>query len=162
MNRVYVGVGSNIDNERNIRLGILALKERFGKLDISPVYESKPVGFQGKNFYNLVVGFDTSESPEQTAASLHSIESSFGRNREKGKISRTLDLDLLLFGDLVLDGEDIHVPRTDILNYAFVLKPLAELDGERMHPVEKRTIRELWNSSELQGQDLWKVDVKLD
>lgn len=162
MNRVYVGVGSNIDNERNIRQGIIALKERFGKLDISPVYESEPVGFQGKNFYNLVVGFDTCESPEQVAASLRDIESSFGRNRKKGKISRTLDLDLLLIGDLVLDGDDLQVPRMDILNYAFVLKPLAELDGDRVHPVEKHSFRELWNSSELQGQDLWKVDIELD
>ena len=142
---VYVGMGSNINAEQNIRNGIATLQERFGELAVSPVYESEPVGLTGDNFYNLVIGFDSDEPYEQITAALHEIEARFGRDRDQGYLqSRTLDLDLLLYGELVLEEGNLQLPRRDILQYAFVLKPLAELAGDKLHPVLKRSYNELW------------------
>ena len=162
MGRVYVGIGSNIDSDANIRLGIKALKKRFGHLLISPVYESKAVGFRGPDFYNLVVGFDVQDTPENIVEILHEIESEFGRIRDKQFISRTLDLDLLLFENLVLDKGRIQIPRQDILDYAFVLRPLADLNGEGRHPVLNLTYDELWEAFEKTDQDLRQVDMVID
>ena len=161
MVRVYVGVGSNIDARRNVREGILSLQERFGDLDISPVYESEPVGLTGDNFYNLVVGFESDESCRQIAETLHEIEARFGRDRDQGYMqSRTLDLDLLLYGKLVIEDENLQLPRKDILEYAFVLKPLAQLAGDHLHPVLKRSYSDLWHSFDRSGQKLWQVDLE--
>lgn len=160
MVRVYVGVGSNIDPEWNIREGIKSLRSRFGELIISPVYESEAVGFSGDNFYNLVIGFNSDEPYEQIATALHEIEASFGRDRGQGYMSsRTLDLDLLLYGELVVEEGNLQLPRNDILEYAFVLKPLAELAGDQLHPVLKRSYSDLWCAFEQPGQKLWRVDL---
>ena len=159
--RVYVGVGSNIDARRNIRLGIRALREQFGELIISPVYESEPVGFAGKNFYNLVIGFDSNETCAEIVAALHEIEEGFGRNRaEKHLYSKTLDLDLLLYGDLVVDGGDLQLPRPDVIQYAFVLRPLADVAGDDVHPLVGRSYRELWYAFDRREQQLWPVDME--
>ena len=160
MARVYVGVGSNINARQNVRGGIHALQERFGELDISPVYESEPVGLTGGNFYNLVIGFDSDEPYMQIAESLHGIEAGFGRDRDQGYLqSRTLDLDLLLYGELVIKDGNLQLPRNDILEYAFVLKPLAELAGDQLHPVLKRSYTDLWRSFDRAGQKLWPVEL---
>lgn len=162
MARIYAGVGSNIDGEQNVRKGVNALQDMFGELIISPVYESESVGFAGKNFFNLVVGFDSTETPEEISAGLFKIESRFGRNREGVKISsRTLDLDLLLYDDLVIDGNDLQIPRKDILKYAFVLRPLADVAGDRVHPVSGRSYQNLWNSFDQQSQKLWQVNIEI-
>lgn len=155
-----MGVGSNIDPEWNIREGIKSLRSRFGELIISPVYESEAVGFSGDNFYNLVIGFNSDEPYEQIATALHEIEASFGRDRGQGYMSsRTLDLDLLLYGELVVEEGNLQLPRNDILEYAFVLKPLAELAGDQLHPVLKRSYSDLWCAFEQPGQKLWRVDL---
>ena len=163
MARVYVGVGSNINPEQNICKGIQTLRERFGVLMLSPVYESEAVGFTGDNFYNLVIGFDSDESHGEIAAALYEIETRFGRNRDTGHLSsRTLDLDLLLYGNLVTQEDNLRLPRGDVLEYAFVLKPLAELAGDLVHPVVKRSYRDLWSSFDRPGQRLWQVDIAVD
>lgn len=160
MVRVYIGVGSNIDAKQNIRNGIHALRERFGELFISPVYESEAVGFTGDNFYNLVIGFDSDETYDDLTAALHEIETRFGRKRNTGHMSsRTLDLDLLLYGDLVIEEDNLKLPRGDITEYAFVLKPLAELAGNLLHPVLKRSYRDLWSTFDRSDQKLWRVDL---
>jgi len=156
-------MGSNIEPERNIRKGIQTMKERFGELFVSPVYESEPVGFKGDNFYNLVIGFDSEETYSEIAAALHEIEAMFGRSRSNGRLSsRTLDLDLLLYGDLVIKEENIQLPRDDVIEYAFVLQPLAELAGDQLHPEIKRSYRDLWNAFDRNGQILWQIDFDLD
>ncbi len=153
MARVYVSIGSNIDKEKNVPSSVKALQTHFGELDISNVYETKSVGFDGDDFHNLVVGFDTDEAPLEISQVLKKIESDHDRTRGKEKFeSRTLDLDQLLYGDLVMQMDGVNLPHPDILRYNFVLKPLTELAGEVEHPEEEKTINELWELYEGKGE----------
>ena len=161
MSRIFVGMGSNLDRDRNIRLGLDELRNRFGPLLVSPVYESDAVGFTGPSFYNLVVGFESEETPAQIVSTLHDIESMSGRARQRKYVSRTLDLDLLLHGDKVIDDGDLQLPRSDILDYAFVLRPLAEIHGDGIHPVLNRSFAELWQGFG-RGTVLRRVDLQPD
>ena len=158
MARVYISIGSNIDKEKNVPSSLKALHSHYGLLDISNVYETKAVGFEGDNFHNLVVGLDTNESPLEISQKLKEIEVMHDRTRGKEQFeSRTLDLDQLLYGDLVLQMEGINVPHPDILRYNFVLKPLSELAGDVVHPEEQQTINELWEAS-LENGEMKLVD----
>lgn len=145
MARAYVSVGSNIDRERHVRGAIAALRDRYGRLLLSPVYESRAVGFDGGDFYNLVVAFDTEEPPRAIAEALAAIERAHGRERRAhGLHSRTLDLDLLLYDDLVVDEPGLRLPREDIARYAFVLKPLADLAPAGVHPQTGQRFAQMW------------------
>jgi 2-amino-4-hydroxy-6-hydroxymethyldihydropteridine diphosphokinase len=158
MARVYVSIGSNIDRERNIALALQRLEDDYGPMQRSSVYESAAVGFDSPPFYNLVVGFETTESPVQVQAVLHDIESASGRERT-GKLSaRTLDLDLLLYDDLVVHEGRLHLPRDDIERYAFVLYPLAELAPQGRHPVTGNTYAQMWAAFDDTHQLLTRVD----
>ena len=149
MARVYVSIGSNIETEKNILASIKALRDHFGELDVSNVYETKAIGFEGDNFHNLVVGFDSDESPLEISQVLKQIEADHGRTRGKEKYEpRTLDLDQILYGDLVMQMEGVNVPHPDIMRYNFVLKPLAEVAGDVLHPEEEKTLKELWEAFE--------------
>lgn len=146
MARVYVGIGSNIERERHIRAAVAALRARLGALQLSGVYESQPIGFEGDNFYNLVAAGDTDEPPETVVAILHDIEQRQGRRRTDTRFaSRTLDLDLLLYDDLVRHDGTVDVPRREILDYAFVLQPLADIAPDQVHPETGRTLGAHWS-----------------
>ena len=162
MTRVYIGVGSNIDRENSIRKGILALKTRFKDILLSPVYESAAVGFEGDDFYNLVAAFDTDESIHDIESYLHEIEIKFGRSREGKTVSRKLDLDLLLYGDLIYKDKSISLPRKDILEYSFVLKPLADIAGDQLHPESGRSYQELWQEFDVTNKEIKQVGILLD
>lgn len=163
MPRVYVSLGSNIDRERNLRGGLTDLRARFGALELSPVYESEAVGFAGEPFLNLVVAFQADDPVEAVDAALTRIEEAHGRERGGERFApRTLDLDLLLYGDLVKRGPDLTVPRDEILTYAFVLRPLADLAGEARHPLTGRTFRTHWADFDDPDQRLRPVEVVLD
>ena len=141
---VYVGAGSNVEPERHLRAALIALADRYGVLRLSPLYENQPVGFDGDNFLNLVIAFDTDDDIVAVNASLAKIEAASGRARASGKFApRTLDLDLLLYGDLA-DPEGAGIPRDEILEYAFVLKPLADVAPDEIHPEEGVSYAELW------------------
>lgn len=145
MARAYVSIGSNIEPELNVRRAVAALRARYGEMQLSPVYQTPAEGFVGPDFYNLVAAFATDETPSAIAAALSAIEQQQGRVRHgDGLHARTLDLDLLLYDDLVLTGTGLTLPRVEILRYAFVLKPLADLAPEQRHPVDGRCYRELW------------------
>jgi 2-amino-4-hydroxy-6-hydroxymethyldihydropteridine diphosphokinase len=156
---VWVSIGSNQDRERSIRGAVQALRERYGRLILSRVYESEAVGFEGHPFYNLVVGFDTEEDVGELNTAFRAIEDAFGRVRGPEKFSpRTLDIDLLTYGDEVgrLDGSDL--PRDEILHYAFVLAPLAEVAADEVHPAVGDTYGELWDALKERSQPLAAVD----
>lgn len=159
MARVYVSIGSNIDRDRNVAAALASLQREFGELQQSTVYETEAVGFEGDPFYNLVVGFDTDLSPREVAALLHRIEDQQGRQRRAGKFSaRTLDLDLLMYDQLVLDEDHLKLPRPEILDYAFVLRPLAEIAGDLRHPLAGCSLAALWNAFDAAAQPMWPVN----
>lgn len=163
MARVYFGIGTNIDRERNLHAGVRALRDRFGHVDLSTVYETEAVGFEGDNFYNMVAGVDTDLTPHQVYNNLHEIEYEHGRDRKLPRYSsRTLDLDLLLYDDQVLKTEEFEIPRYDVDEYPFVLAPLAELDGQRRHPVKGKTFAELWAAFDKTGWGMWPVAISFD
>lgn len=159
--RVWLGLGSNIERERNIRSALAALEERYGPLQLSPVYESEAVGFDGDPFFNLVVGFDSDRSAPEIAADLRQIESLHGRERSGGKYhSRTLDIDLLTYGSRALKIGDTELPRDEITRYAFVLKPLAQVAPEEIHPTTGKSYRQLWEEFGDSRQALWPVEFQ--
>ena len=153
MTQVYLGIGSNIDREASIRDGLKALELRYGKLQVSPVYESEAYGFDGDDFLNLVVSFETNIKIDDIEKHLKEIEQQSGRSLSDSSFcARTLDIDLLLYGDLVCDKHEL--PRIDVVEYAFVLKPLFDIAPELIHPVEKKTIKELWQGFDDPEQQL--------
>jgi 2-amino-4-hydroxy-6-hydroxymethyldihydropteridine diphosphokinase len=156
--RVYVSVGSNIDRDHNIATALRLLEASFGELQRSSVYESEAVGFDSDPFYNLVVGFDTRDSPREIQDALHCIEEASGRIRTTGLSARTLDLDLLLYDDLVIDEDGLVLPRADISRYAFVLGPLAEVAGEQRHPASGERYADMWSAFDEAGQTLSRID----
>lgn len=159
MAQVYVSVGSNIEREANVRSGIRALRRHFGTLTLSSVYESRSVGFAGDNFYNLVVGFQTDQEVGTVASTLRTIEAEHGRVRGGPRFSsRTLDLDLLLYDDLVWCAPGLDIPRDEITHNAFVLWPLAEVAPTAGHPTLHRSYAELWQAFDKTQQSLWVID----
>lgn len=161
MARIYISIGSNIEAERHLRLAIAELRKHYGDLQLSSVYESEAVGFDGDNFLNMVVGLDTDEEVHSVVQTLRQIEDRHGRIRSGPRFSaRTLDLDLLLYDDLVVKEDALDLPRGEITHNAFVLWPLAEMAPEIMHPVEKTSIADLWNKFDKTAQALWPVEVK--
>ena len=159
MTEVVIGMGSNIDPERNVRAALDRLAQRFGALDVSPIYTCPAVGFSGADFVNLVVAFHSDEPIESVQNGLREIEAAGGRNRAARDGSRTLDLDMLLFGESVFDNGDIRVPRADILDYAFVLRPLADIRPDARHPTDGRHYRELWAGFDRPGQPLTEISL---
>ena len=142
MPRCYVSIGSNIDKEIHIPSSLRALEQHFGELTVSSTYESEAVGFSGDNFYNLVVGFDSDLDVKSVAKILRQIELDHGRTRDSKKFSaRTLDLDLILYDDLIINDGRLQIPRNEIEHYAFVLEPLAEI---AQHPISHRSYAEIW------------------
>lgn len=159
---VYVSIGSNIDRENNVRGAVRALRERYGKLALSRVYETPAEGFDGAAFYNLVAGFDTGEPVERVRQALADIEAAYGRKRGGTRFdARTLDLDLLIYGDVVRHADGVDIPRGEITRYAFVLGPLAELAPELKHPETGEPLRTLWDKF-TGRRDLRPVNLKLD
>jgi 2-amino-4-hydroxy-6-hydroxymethyldihydropteridine diphosphokinase len=162
MPRCWLSIGSNQDREASIRGAVAALGEAFGDLVLSAVYESSAVGFVGEPFLNLVAGIDTDLSVAEIDATLRRIEDAHGRVRGPNKFApRTLDIDLLTYGDLVgnLDGREL--PRDEIFLYAFVLGPLAEVAPDAVCPGTGRTFADLWDAFDRPSQPLTLFPLSL-
>jgi 2-amino-4-hydroxy-6-hydroxymethyldihydropteridine diphosphokinase len=158
MTRVYLSLGSNIDREHNIRSGLDALARHFGEVRLSPVYESAAVGFDGEPFLNLVAAVDTELTVAELATLLRGIEANHGRTRgEKKFASRTLDIDILTWGDAVGMVEGVELPRDEILKHAFVLRPLADIAPDERHPLLQKRYAELLAEKDFSSQSLWSV-----
>jgi 2-amino-4-hydroxy-6-hydroxymethyldihydropteridine diphosphokinase len=162
MPRVYLGIGSNIEPQANIRSGLQTLRERYGTLSVSTVYRTEAIGFEGDDFYNLVVGFDTGLPLRTLAKELREIEYRHGRRRDETKYSsRRLDIDILLYGHEILHDQGIDVPRSDISRYYFVLGPLVELDPALRHPETGVELADLWADMTKDPISLCPVELDL-
>lgn len=158
MTRVYISIGSNIERQKHVLAALDALQGWFGELMLSPVYESEAVGFEGAPFLNLVVGVDTTLTVAQLSARFKQLEADNGRRRDVPKFSgRTLDLDILTYGDQAGRVDGVELPRGEILKNAFVLKPLADIAPHDRHPVNGQMYAELWQSYD-RDQKLWPID----
>ena len=162
MAKIYISIGSNIDAEKNVRLAVHALEDHYGKLILSSVYESEAVGFDGDNFLNLVAGVKTEEDVHTVAATLRRIEDDNGRDRSGPRFSsRIVDLDLLLYDDLILKEDNLELPRDEIIKNAFVLLPLEEIAPQLIHPVSGKTMCDHWMSFDKDSQKLWSINFKI-
>ena len=159
MTPVFVGVGSNVSPHAHVSLALDLLNRSFETVQVSPIYCCSPVGFSGPDFLNLVARFETASDLESVVEQLRDIEGACGRDRAVERPSRTMDIDLLLFGDVVRTGQPT-LPRRDIDIYPFVLRPLAELAPTAVHPVHKRSFAALW--ADFEGCDLVLERVTLD
>lgn len=154
----WLGLGSNQQAEANIRSAIRLLQETFDQVNLSPVYSSKAVGFSGDDFINLVARVETSMHPVQLRNFLRELEDNHGRQRNVPKFSdRSLDIDILLYDDLVVFSPLLEIPRAEILSFAHVIRPLVDLDPGLVHPQELLTIAELWQASGLDDGDLSRL-----
>jgi 2-amino-4-hydroxy-6-hydroxymethyldihydropteridine diphosphokinase len=143
MPRVFVSIGSNVEPERHVGKAMDLMRACFGAVTLSPIYRNKAVGFEGDDFLNAVAGFETGLDVPELKTALDGIEVRCGRERGAARFApRTLDLDLLLYGQKV--DEAARLPRKEILKYAFVLKPLADIAPAERHPLTGKTYGELW------------------
>jgi 2-amino-4-hydroxy-6-hydroxymethyldihydropteridine diphosphokinase len=156
--RVYVAAGSNVDPITNLKRAVATLKSAFPGLVVSGAYANTAVGFDGDDFVNLVVGFDTGASLADVLAVLHAIEAQCGRPREAPKWApRSMDLDVLLYGDAIGDFPGAKLPRPDLLKRAYMLGPLADIAADVQHPTAGATIGELWSRFDRQGHEMRPV-----
>ena len=143
---VYVAAGSNVKPQEHLREALRILRGHYPNMRVSTAYRNKAVGFEGDDFINLVVGFETEDSLPQVIQHLHEAEAACGRPRGAPKWEpRTMDLDLLLYGDLLLDEPRIKLPRPDLLKRPYMLRPMAELAPDLLHPTTGKTMRRLWD-----------------
>ncbi len=158
----FIGVGSNIEPQRFLGAGIRMLRERFGPLELSPVYRNSAVGFDGDDFFNLVAAFSTVREPLDLAADLRMIENRCLRDRSLPRYApRTLDLDLLLYGDAMFSVAGLELPRPEILRRSYILKPMADLRPDMLHPAGKLSFAELWQRFDAASHPLHKVAMVL-
>ncbi len=144
LTELLVSVGSNIDAFKHVERAVLAMHDKFDNLRCAPVYQSPPVGMLGDDFLNTVVVGDTALPPVKVVDFLRQLEDEAGRDRAKPRFSsRTLDLDLLIYGVWVQQDEQLELPRPEVLEMGFVLQPLADLVPLRVHPVQGKSYRQL-------------------
>jgi 2-amino-4-hydroxy-6-hydroxymethyldihydropteridine diphosphokinase len=142
---VYLSLGSNLgDRGRNLRQAIRALAALGQVKAVSAFYETEPVDFADQGwFLNCAVAIETVVGPERMMAELLRMEQKMGRERIQSKGPRTIDIDILMFGQRVVDSPELKIPHPAMHRRRFVLAPLADIAPEARHPVMKRTVREL-------------------
>ncbi|MGY1531472.1 2-amino-4-hydroxy-6-hydroxymethyldihydropteridine diphosphokinase [Luteimonas sp. A649] len=158
MGRACLSLGSNVDPERHIAIAFAALRARFGDILASPAYRTPAVGFEGADFVNAAAVIDSDLDPQALNDWLHALEDAHGRDRSGPRYGdRTLDIDIVLYDDLVCSGPgNLRLPRGE-LRHAFVLRPLAEIAPDIVEPSSGRTLVELWAASGERGVAMHEV-----
>ncbi|WMS85578.1 2-amino-4-hydroxy-6-hydroxymethyldihydropteridine diphosphokinase [Pleionea litopenaei] len=157
MPQIYVSIGTNVEHNKHLTMAMEQLYQNFGQLLISPVYQSAAVGFDGNDFYNLVAGFYSDLDVLALTQRFKDIERLSGRDHSAPKFSdRTLDIDLLNYGDEVIN-EPVVLPRDEILYHAFVLFPLADIASDWQHPVAAAPISEIASKFDASAQRLSQI-----
>jgi 2-amino-4-hydroxy-6-hydroxymethyldihydropteridine diphosphokinase len=161
MTDVYLAAGSNVRPEKYLARALRELAAAYGPLTLSPAYRNQAVGFSGDDFINLVVGFRTEDEVAAVRQQLQKIEADCDRPPHAPKWApRTMDLDILLFGDLVSDEPGLKIPRPDLIKRPYMLRPIADIAPDVRHPISGKTMRELWESFEGDAHSM--VEVSLD
>ena len=156
MARVFLGLGSNLNAQQNIAAGLVRLGTDYRLISESPWYRSPALGFDGPDFINLVVEIECRCSLLQLRAELKQIEFDFGRPLDAVKFSsRLLDIDILMYNDWVGDFSGLQLPRSDIHQFAFVLRPLLDIFPQGLDPQSGRPLAEFWPA--LADQPLYPV-----
>ena len=147
MARAWLSLGSNIAPEANLRAAIAALQARFDNVVVSALYRTAAVGFDGADFLNAAAGIDCDLDPFALDDWLHALEDAYGRDRTGPRFGdRPLDIDIIFYDDLVLDGPGhLQIPRPE-LQHAFVLKPLVDIAPGLIDPRSGRTLAQLWSA----------------
>lgn len=160
MPQVFVAAGSNVDPVAHLTQALAALRAIYPSLRVSPAYRNKAVGFEGEDFINLVVGFDTNDSIEDVRRHLQQVEKLCGRPADAPKWApRTIDLDILLYGDRISDEPGLITPRPDLIRRAYMLKPMVDIAPDVIHPTQHKTMRELWNAFDRGAHEMNVVEL---
>ncbi|MGH8131614.1 MAG: 2-amino-4-hydroxy-6-hydroxymethyldihydropteridine diphosphokinase [Steroidobacteraceae bacterium] len=158
MPAVYVAAGSNIEPGRHLALAVAELMREFPGTRCSSWYRNRAVGFSGEDFINLAAAFNTELPVRAVLGRLQAIETRCGRGRAAPRWApRSMDLDVLLYGELVCDEPGLKLPRPDLLRRAYMLGPLAELAPQVRHPTAHLTIGELWQRFDRDAHPLERV-----
>ncbi|WP_339858493.1 2-amino-4-hydroxy-6-hydroxymethyldihydropteridine diphosphokinase [Pseudohongiella acticola] len=159
MSLLTLSLGSNQQADHHIRAALDALQADYGTLQISSVFESRAVGFDGNNFLNMVVAVDTDMALATVSARIKALETEHGRVRGGPRFSpRTLDIDILTYADCVGDYDGIVLPRPEITENAFVLWPMSQLCGDLTDPHTGLSYATLWQRYDKSRQVLWPID----
>ncbi len=146
MNSVaYLSLGSNVgDREKHLRAAITALEQEGRAISVSSLYETEPVDFTAQPwFLNCALALETKKTPEALMAAVLRIEHEMGRQRVQDKGPRIIDIDILLYGDVIVNSENLTIPHPTMHSRRFVLEPLAEIAPGARHPILKQTVAEL-------------------
>lgn len=160
MTPVLVAAGSNVEPRANLRRAIDALALLYPQMRCSTAYRNRAVGFEGDDFINLVVAFDTDDDVHAVLERLHTVEAACGRERHAPKWApRSMDLDILLYGDRVCDEPGLMLPRPDLVRRAYMLGPAAEVAPDALHPTLGVTLEDLWRDFAQREHPLEAVDL---
>ena len=160
MTAVYVAAGSNVEPIGNLRRALGVLAAHYPSMRASRAWRNRAVGFEGDDFVNLAVGFETADDVRTVLGRLHEAEAACGRARNAPKWApRSMDLDILMYGDMVCDEPGLVLPRPDLLRRAYMLGPMAELAPDLVHPLERATMAELWSRFDRDAHAMEPVDL---
>jgi 2-amino-4-hydroxy-6-hydroxymethyldihydropteridine diphosphokinase len=160
LHQAYLSLGSNENPEHYLRLAIDALKNQFGDVLLSPIYCTPAIGFEGPDFLNAAAIIKTDWNVGELDAWLHQLEDEHDRKRNVPRFSsRTLDIDIIFFDDLILKGEkNLEIPRPE-LKHAFVLKPLVDIAPDFKDPVTGKTLAQSWAEHPENKKNMQRVDL---
>ena len=156
---VYLGLGSNQgDRQRNLDRALELLSQRLGEMQISSVYDTEPIGNVNQpRFLNMVCQTHTGLAPLELLTLVKGIELKLGRAPGKPNAPRPMDIDILFYGDQVVESPGLVIPHPKLTERAFVLVPLAEIAPDFVHPVSDKTVKELLERvKEKQGVFKWE------